>query len=152
MRARPRIRSNRQLMLPTCCGALRTVALDPLARSVGWRARVHGLRCRSEPYRRRPRRTNEPHARVARSSPVRAEQLYPVAGRQAESRARIVQQRERGGSVCGGVRRPAALFDSLGSRRRLSDPERLMDRLTNTVRFLRMAASELRRLAERIPE
>lgn len=27
-----------------------------------------------------------------------------------------------------------------------------MDRLTNTVRFLRMAASELRRLAERIPE
>jgi hypothetical protein len=27
-----------------------------------------------------------------------------------------------------------------------------MDRLTNTIRFLRMAASELRRLAERIPE
>ena len=27
-----------------------------------------------------------------------------------------------------------------------------MDRLTSTVRFLRMAASELRRLAERIPE
>jgi hypothetical protein len=27
-----------------------------------------------------------------------------------------------------------------------------MERLTNTVRFLRMAASELRRLAERIPE
>jgi hypothetical protein len=27
-----------------------------------------------------------------------------------------------------------------------------MDRRTNTVRFLRMAASELRRLAERVPE
>jgi len=27
-----------------------------------------------------------------------------------------------------------------------------MDRLINTVRFLRMAASELRRLAERVPE
>src|SRR5947207_13825192 len=32
MRARPRIRSNRQLMLPTCRGAPRTVALDPLDR------------------------------------------------------------------------------------------------------------------------
>ena len=47
---------------------------------------------------------------------------------------------------------PAALFDSLGSRRRLNGAERLVDRLTSTVRFLRMAASELRRLAERIPE
>ena len=27
-----------------------------------------------------------------------------------------------------------------------------MDRLSNTIRFLRLAASELRRLAERIPE
>jgi len=110
------------------------------------------LRCRSGPHRGRPRRTNEPHARLARSSPVRAEQLYAVAGLRAESRAGIVQERERGGRVCGGIRRPAALFDSLGSRRRLSGAERLVDRLTSTVRFLRMAASELRRLAERIPE
>ena len=62
------------------------------------------------------------------------------------------RRRLRGDQLAGGVRRPAALFDSLGSRRRLNGAERLVDRLTSTVRFLRMAASELRRLAERIPE
>src|SRR5207302_5141346 len=86
---------------------------------------------------------------------VRAEQLSALASEQSASRSRRVQERERGYGVRRRIRRPAARLIGPGPRDRVTAcliHGRSMERRDSTIGFLRITASQLRRLAERVPE
>src|SRR4051794_26898433 len=116
---------------------------------MGW-TENYALRRRSAGRRNRSIRANEPHAGMARSSAVRAEQFFALASGEPANRPRRVQERERGYRICRRIRRLAARL--AGSGRRDCISVLIMERRDSTIGFLRITASQLRRLAERVPE